>query len=83
MGMSDALDDLDEALTQSSKVAASLGDDFLVYMIDMAVLHVRTKALHIDDASEYRPRNSSRRLTKSLKGCRKNNSPASIESLRS
>ena len=33
------LDELDEALTYSSKVAASLGEEFLVYLIDMAVLH--------------------------------------------
>ena len=48
------LDDLDETLTNGSKVAASLGDEFLVYLIDMAVLHVRTKAIHLEDESERR-----------------------------
>ena len=37
------LDELAEALTNSSKVAASLGDEFLVYLINMAVLHVRKR----------------------------------------
>ncbi len=46
------LDDLDETLTNSSKVAASLGDEFLVYLIDMAVLHVRKKAIHLEIGPE-------------------------------
>lgn len=81
MGMSETLDDLDEALTQSSKVAASIGDEFLVYMIDMAVLHVRKKAIHINDTIEHRPLSSSEGVTKSLKDSRKNNPPTPIESL--
>jgi hypothetical protein len=68
MGVSDVLDDLDEALTQSSKVAASLGDDFLVYMIDMAVLHVRKKAIHVNDNVDHRLRTASTHLAKSSKG---------------
>lgn len=39
---------LDEVLTNSSKVAAIVGDDLLVYFINMAVLHVRRKAAHLD-----------------------------------
>lgn len=43
------LDDLDETLTNSSKVAASLGDELTVYLIDMAILHVRKTAIHLED----------------------------------
>ncbi len=43
------LDDLDETLTESSRIAAAMGDDFLVYLIDMAVLCVRRKALGLED----------------------------------
>ena len=49
----EVLDDLDETLTNSSKVAASLGDEFLVYLIDMAVLHVRKKAIHLEAEPEH------------------------------
>ncbi len=52
-------DELDEGLTNSSKVAASLGDEFLVYLIDMAVLHVRKKAIHLEDNAERRLQNAS------------------------
>ena len=48
------LDDLDEALTNSSKVAATFGDELLVYLIDMAVLHVRKKAIHLNDRTDHR-----------------------------
>jgi hypothetical protein len=48
------LDELDEALTNSSKVAATLDDEFLVYLIDMAVLHVRKKAARAIDQSNRR-----------------------------
>ena len=50
----EVLDGLDETLTNSSKVAASLGDEFLVYLIDMAVLHVRKKAIHLEVEPEHR-----------------------------
>jgi hypothetical protein len=43
------LDDLDEGLTNSSKVAATLHDDFLVYLIDIAIIHVRRTAVGIFD----------------------------------
>ncbi len=46
------LDNLDESLTNNSKVAASLGDEFLVYLIDMAVSHVREKAIHLEVGAE-------------------------------
>ena len=46
------LDELDEVLTNSSKVAANLDDEFLVYLLDMAVLHVRKKAVHLEDNHE-------------------------------
>ncbi len=49
MALSVVLDELDEALTNSSKVAAALDDELLVYLIDMAVLHVRKKAIHTED----------------------------------
>jgi hypothetical protein len=52
--MAEVIDDLDESLTNSSKVAATLGDEFLVYMIDMAVLHVRKKAIHLADEPKHR-----------------------------
>lgn len=48
------LDDLDETLTNSSKIAATLGDELLVYLIDMAVLNVRKTAIHLDDGPEHR-----------------------------
>ncbi len=48
------LDELDEALTNSSKVAATFGDELLVYLIDMAVLHVRKKAIHLNDGTGHR-----------------------------
>ncbi len=53
------LDELDEALTYSSRVAASLGEEFLVYLIDMAVLHVRKKAVHLEYNEEHRLRKAS------------------------
>jgi hypothetical protein len=52
--LSTVLDELDEALTNSSKVAAALGDKLLVYLIDMAVLQVRTRAIHLEDNAKYR-----------------------------
>jgi hypothetical protein len=48
------LDDLDETLTNSSKIAATFGDEFLVYLIGMAVLHARKAAIHLDDGPEHR-----------------------------
>ena len=51
------LDDLDEALTNSSKVAATFGDELLVYLIDMAVLHVTKKAIHLNDRTDHRLQN--------------------------
>ncbi len=59
MALSIVLDELDEALTNSSKVAATLGDEFLVYLIDMAILHVRTKAVHLEYNVPHRRRNVS------------------------
>lgn len=35
------LGELDRALTDSIKVVATLGDEFLVYLIEMALFHVR------------------------------------------
>ncbi len=51
----EVLDDLDETLTKSSIIAATLGDELLVYLIDMAVLHVRKKAIHLEDGPEHLP----------------------------
>ncbi len=48
------LDDLDEALTNSSKVAATFGDEFFVYLIDIALLHVRKKTIHLNDTTDHR-----------------------------
>ena len=45
--ISELLDDIDVKLTGSSKSAASVGDDMLVYLLDMAILHVRKKAVQI------------------------------------
>ena len=42
------LDELDENLTNNSKVAASLGDEFLVYLLDMAILQVRKSAARLE-----------------------------------
>lgn len=72
MSLSGVLDDLDETLTQSSKVAASLGDEFLVYVLDMAILHVRKQAIHVNDNVERSPRRSPvRRVTSSKRASRK------------
>ena len=46
---SSVLDALDETLTNSSKVAASLSDEFLVYLLDMAILHVRKAAANLEE----------------------------------
>ncbi len=54
MALSTVLDELDEALTNSSKIAATLGDELLVYLIDMAILRVRKSSVHLEDNSEYR-----------------------------
>jgi hypothetical protein len=51
--MANVLDELDETLTNSSKMAGNLGDEFLVYIIDMAVLQVRKKAIHLEDNDEH------------------------------
>lgn len=60
MTQSVMLDELDEALTNSSKVAATLNDELLVYLINMAILHVRKKAAHLGDVEEHRsPTNDS------------------------
>ncbi len=67
MSLSGVLDDLDETLTQSSKVAASMGDAFLVYVLDMAILHVRKKAIHANDDTERPARRPSSRHARSLK----------------
>lgn len=56
MGLSSVLDELDEALTKSSGVAAAIGDGFLVYLIDMAILHVRKRAVHTEDGGPKRLR---------------------------
>jgi hypothetical protein len=54
VNQSAVLDELDEALANSSKVAAALSDEFLVYLINMAVLHVRKKAVQVKDVEEDR-----------------------------
>jgi len=41
----EVLDEIDIRLTFSSKAAASMGDDLLMYVLDMAILHVRKKAV--------------------------------------
>ena len=48
-------DKLDEALTNSSKVASTLDDKFLVYLINMAVLYIRKKAVHLEDNVDAKP----------------------------
>ena len=65
--MSIVLEKLDEALTNSSKVAAALGEKFLVYLIDMAVLHVRKSAIHRDDSGQYHSLKASTPLNAKLK----------------
>ena len=55
MTQTGVFDKLDEALTNSSKVAATLDDKFLVYLINMAVLHVRKRAIHLEDNVEAKP----------------------------
>lgn len=42
------LEDIELSLRRNSIRASSMGDTLLVYLIDMAVLQVRTKALSID-----------------------------------
>jgi len=42
------------AQTNSSKVSATLGDELLVYLIDMAILYVRKKAVHLEDDAGQR-----------------------------
>jgi hypothetical protein len=59
MALSIVLDELDEALTSGSKVAAKLDDEFLVNLIDMAILYVRTKAIHLEDNFKHRRRSVS------------------------
>jgi hypothetical protein len=56
MVLSVVLDDLDRELTKSSAVATAIGDSFLVYLIDMAILHVRKKAIHTEDRGTERLR---------------------------
>jgi hypothetical protein len=51
-GLSTILDSLDETLTESSKVAAAINDDFLVRMLDMLIYHVRIKAVNLPDESD-------------------------------
>lgn len=42
------IDELDEDITNSSKLATSINDEFLVYLIDIAVLRVRKIATGIE-----------------------------------
>jgi hypothetical protein len=49
--LSTILAEIDITLTSSSKTAASIGDELLVYLIDMAILHVRTRAVNIAPGS--------------------------------
>ncbi len=55
MDADDAPQGVNFARRNTSKVAATLGDEFLVYLIDMAVLHVRTRAVHLEGNVEHRP----------------------------
>ena len=50
MVLSAVFDELDETMTNSSKVAAALGDERLVYLIDVALIHLRKEAIHTEDA---------------------------------
>ena len=52
--ISEMLDDIDIKLTACSKAAAGMGDDMLVYLLDMAILHVRKKAVHLVGAAAIR-----------------------------
>jgi hypothetical protein len=47
--ISETLECLDVDITDCSKIAASIGDEFLVYLLDMAILHVRRRAVGIED----------------------------------
>jgi hypothetical protein len=55
--ISDVLECLDIDITDCSKIAASIRDEFLVYLLDMAILHVRRRAVGIED----QPKDSSAR----------------------
>ncbi len=48
MNKSDALDRLHVVLTYSHEVAVSLGDALLVYLVDMALCHVRKTAINLE-----------------------------------
>ena len=54
MALSTVLDELDEALANSRKIAAAINDELLVYLIDMALLEVRKKAVHLESEADYR-----------------------------
>ena len=45
--ISELLDDIDVVLTGSSRAAARLEDDMPVYLLDMAIRHIRKKALQL------------------------------------
>ena len=47
------LDEIDVRLTFSSKSAAAMGDVLLVYLLDMAILHVRKKAVRVIEPPLY------------------------------
>lgn len=67
MALSVVLEELDEALTNSSKVAAAFGDELLVYLIDMAILHVRKIAVHTEDDRQRLPEGPSEHAGKPSK----------------
>lgn len=60
--IAETLECLDIEITDCSKIAASIGDEFLVYLLDMAILHVRRRAVGIED----KPKDTSARRGQAL-----------------
>jgi hypothetical protein len=50
-----ALEKLDIALTRSKNEAVSLGDDLLVYLMSMAILHIRRKSGRLGEGADSEP----------------------------
>lgn len=59
--ITETLECLDIDITDCSKIAAGIGDEFLVYLLDMAILHVRRRAVRID-----KPKDTSARTVQTL-----------------
>lgn len=60
--LSKLLDEIDIKLTSSSRAAAEIGDELLVYLLDMAILHVRKKAVRVAEAPKVNLVKSTRTL---------------------